>query len=119
MRVRREVLGAAYVDAAIAPEDELTSAFQPFMTERCWGEIWTDETLARRERSLIVLGMTAASGHMGEVETHTRGALRNGITVPELLAVLKQITIYCGVPTGVNTLKAMRKAIADFDPAAP
>lgn len=119
MNVRREVLGSAYVDAATGPDDQLTRGFQPFMTEYCWGRIWTDETLPRRERSLLVLAMTAALGRMAEVEIHTRGALRNGISPEELLAVLKQVTVYCGVPAGVSALKVMRGVIDSFDPAEP
>jgi 4-carboxymuconolactone decarboxylase len=114
MKVRREVLGAAYVDNATNPTDDLTVAFQPFMTSYCWGEIWTDDTLARRERSMLVLAMTAALGRTAELEAHTLGALRNGLTEQELLAVLKQITVYCGVPAGVTALKAMRHSIAKF-----
>lgn len=115
MQARREVLGAAYVDRATAPADDLTAAFQPFMTSYCWGEIWTDDTLPRRERSMLVLAMTAALGRTAELEAHTLGALRNGVTETELLAVLKQITVYCGVPAGVTALRAMRQVIASYN----
>jgi 4-carboxymuconolactone decarboxylase len=102
MRVRRQVLGDAYVDAALASQDSMTEAFQPFMT-------------SLRERSLLVIAMTAALGRMTELEIHTRGALRNGVTPDQLIAVLKQVTVYCGVPAGVGALKAMRGVVADFD----
>lgn len=115
MQVRRRVLGDTYVDGAMAANDPLTTAFQPFMTSYCWGEIWTDDTLPPRERSLLVLAMTAAMGRMGEFEIHTRGALRNGVTPDQLLAVLKQITVYAGVPAGVSGLKVMRKVIAEYE----
>lgn len=115
MEVRRRVLGDAYVDGATEAVDPLTTAFQPFMTSYCWGEIWTDDTLPLRERSLLVLAITAALGRMSEFEIHTRGALRNGITPDELLAALKQITVYAGVPAGVSGLKIMRKMIAEFE----
>jgi alkylhydroperoxidase/carboxymuconolactone decarboxylase family protein YurZ len=119
MQVRREVLGDAYVDKAIGPTDDMTAAFQPFMTSYCWGEIWTDDTLARRERSLLVLAMTAALGRTAELEAHTLGALNNGVTERELLAVLRQITVYCGVPAGVTALKAMRAVIAKYNAESP
>jgi alkylhydroperoxidase/carboxymuconolactone decarboxylase family protein YurZ len=114
MQVRREVLGDAYVNGATTPSDDMTIAFQPFMTSYCWGEIWTDETLPRRERSILVIAMTAALGRTAELEAHTLGALNNGVTEAELLAVLKQITVYCGVPAGVTALKAMRGVIAKY-----
>ena len=115
MKVRRQVLGSEYVDKATSFDDELTQAFQPFMAAYCWGEIWTDDTLELRERSLLVLAMTGALGRMAEFEIHTRGALRNGVTPDQLLAVLKQLTVYCGVPAGVSALKVMRKIIAEFE----
>lgn len=115
MEVRRKVLGDAYVDGAMAADDSLTVAFQPFMTSYCWGEIWTDDTLPLRERSLLVLAITGSLGRMGEFEIHTRGALRNGVTTEQLLAVLKQITVYAGVPAGVSGLKVMRKVVAEFE----
>lgn len=111
MKVRREVLGAAYVDRALSRTDEVTTEFQPFMTAYCWGEIWTDERLPRRERSLLVLAMTAALNRMAEFEAHALGALRNGVSVDELNAVLRQITIYAGVPVGVNAAAALRNVL--------
>jgi pimeloyl-ACP methyl ester carboxylesterase len=113
LAVRREVLGSKYVSRALANDDAISREFQRFVTDYCWGEIWTDGRLSRRERSLLVLGMTAALGRMGEFEAHTRGALRNGITPEELASVLKQITVYCGVPAGVGAAKCIRKVLED------
>lgn len=119
MAVRRRVLGDAYVDAAVGPDDPMTRAFQPFMVSYCWGEIWTDETLPPATRSLLVIAMTGALGRLDELEIHTRGALRNGVSPEELLAVLKQLTVYCGVPAGVGALKVMRRMIAEFEDQRP
>jgi 4-carboxymuconolactone decarboxylase len=115
LQVRREVLGTAYVDAALDHSDDLTKEFQEFVTTYCWGDIWTDDRLSRRERSLLVLGMTAALGRFGEVEAHALGGMRNGLTKTEMAAILRQIAVYCGVPTGVSTQKAFRNAIGKFD----
>ena len=115
MKVRRRVLGDAYVDSAVGPVDPMTQAFQPFMVSYCWGEIWTDDTLAPATRSMLVVAMTAALNRLEELEIHTRGALRNGVSPEELLAVLKQVTVYCGVPAGVGALKVMRRMIAEFE----
>ncbi|UOQ59584.1 carboxymuconolactone decarboxylase family protein [Leucobacter rhizosphaerae] len=114
------MLGDAYVDAAVGPDDPLTRAFQPFMVSYCWGEIWTDDTLPLATRSMLVIAMTGALGRLEELEIHTRGALRNGVSPDELLAVLKQLTVYCGVPAGVGAMKVMRRIIAEFEQdAAP
>jgi alkylhydroperoxidase/carboxymuconolactone decarboxylase family protein YurZ len=111
LAVRREVLGAEYVDRALSRQGPLDEEFQEFVTDYCWGDVWTDERLSRRERSLLVLGMTAALGRMGEFEAHTRGALNNGVSEQELAAVLRQIAVYCGVPAGVGCAGAMRNVL--------
>ena len=112
MVIRRRVLGDDYVDSALNHHDALTVEFQQFMTTYCWGGVWTDDRLVPRERSLIVLAITAALGKMEEFEAHVAGALRNGITPDELISVLRQITVYCGVPVGVVAQKSIRKVLA-------
>ena len=86
--VRRAVLGDDYVDRAMKNADEFNKPFQEIVSEYCWGLCWTDETLPRRERSILNLGMLAALGKMHEFELHLRGAIRNGLTKEELRAVL-------------------------------
>lgn len=107
MSVRRAVLGDPYVDRAISRRDPISEEFQSFITEYCWGEIWTDPRLRRRDRSLVTLAMTGALGRMSEFESHVRGALRNGVSHEELTALLRQITVYCGVPAGVAAARAI------------
>ena len=41
LHVRREVLGAEYVDANLEDADEFTIAFQRLVTEWVWGYAWT------------------------------------------------------------------------------
>ena len=113
LKVRREVLGDEYVDRSMKNADEFNRPFQEIVSEYCWGVVWTDETLSRRERSILNLGMTAATGKMEEFELHFRGAKRNGLTDEELRAVLIQIAIYCGIPTGVGCFRSARKVFAE------
>ena len=76
--------------------------------------MWTDETLSRRERSLVNLGMIAALGRMHEFEIHFRGALTNGLSLEELRAVLIQIAVYAGVPAGVDCFRTARKVVDEL-----
>lgn len=99
---RRRVLGDEYVDRALRNVNDFTRDFQRVVTEYCWGEVWGDETLSPRERSILTLGMVAALGKMGEFANHVRGAQVNGLTANELRAVLIQIAIYCGIPIGAD-----------------
>ena len=115
MEIRREVLGAKYVDQASSHTDGLTVEFQRFMTTYCWGAIWNDDRLSRDQHSLLVLGITAALGKTREFEIHARGALRNGLTPEQLTAVVRQIAVYAGVPSAVSMLEGVRKAIAEHE----
>ena len=99
---RRQVLGDYYVDRALANVNDFNREFQRLVTEYCWGEVWGEETLSPRERSILTLGMVAALGKMGEFANHVRGAQVNGLTPAELRAVLIQIAIYCGIPVGAD-----------------
>ena len=113
LKVRREVLGDEYVDRSMKNADDFNKPFQEIVSEYCWGVAWTDENLSRRERSILNLGMTAATGRMQEFELHFRGAKRNGLTDDELRAVLIQIAIYCGIPGGVDCFRSARKVFAE------
>jgi 4-carboxymuconolactone decarboxylase len=99
---RRHVLGDSYVDRALANVDDFNRDFQRLVTEYCWGEVWGDETLSPRERSILTIGMVAALGKMGEFANHVRGAQGNGVTVDDLRAVLIQVAVYCGIPVGAD-----------------
>ncbi|WP_188187867.1 bifunctional 3-oxoadipate enol-lactonase/4-carboxymuconolactone decarboxylase PcaDC [Nonomuraea sp. SYSU D8015] len=98
MRVRREVLGDAHVDRAIARTTPFTRDFQDLITRYAWGEIWTRPGLDRRTRSCVTLTALVAHGHLEELAMHVRAALRNGLTPDEIGEVLLQTAVYCGVP---------------------
>jgi 4-carboxymuconolactone decarboxylase len=112
LKVRKAVLGDVYVDQAINNATDFNRPFQELVTEFCWGTCWTDEALSRKQRSLLNLGMLAASGRMEEFELHFAGALRNGLTVEELRAALIQIAVYCGIPAGVECFRIARRVMA-------
>jgi 4-carboxymuconolactone decarboxylase len=112
LRVRREVLGDAYVDRATSPSP-FSAEFQRLVTEYCWGECWADDRVDRQTRSVLNLGMTAALGRMEEFELHFRGALNNGVTEEELSVILLQIAVYCGIPAGVACFRSARDVLAD------
>lgn len=113
LAARTDVLGEEYVNNALRAADDFNREFQELVTEYCWGVAWGDDTLDRKQRSLLNLGMIAALNRMHEWETHFRGALVNGLTKAELKAALHQITIYCGVPVGVECFRIARKVLAE------
>ena len=111
LAVRRAVLGEDHVDQALANATDFTKPLQDLVTENCWGEIWTRETIPKRIRSLITIAILAALKSPEELKLHVRGALRNGCTVEEIQDVLLQATVYCGVPAGVAAFRAAKDII--------
>ncbi|MEX2201926.1 MAG: carboxymuconolactone decarboxylase family protein, partial [Dongiaceae bacterium] len=63
--------------------------------------------------SLNNLCMLAALNRAHEFELHFKGALRNGCSIEEIRETLMQITIYCGVPAGVEAFRIARKVLAE------
>ncbi|MGW0823399.1 bifunctional 3-oxoadipate enol-lactonase/4-carboxymuconolactone decarboxylase PcaDC [Streptomyces sp. NPDC002845] len=115
MEVRRQVLGDAHVDRAQARQTPFTARFQDFISRYAWGEIWTDPTLTRRERSMITLTALVAHGHYDELAMHVRAARRNGLTPEEIGAVLLQTAVYCGVPAANSAFAAAQGVLAEED----
>ncbi|MFE0255555.1 3-oxoadipate enol-lactonase [Streptomyces sp. NPDC059010] len=113
MEVRREVLGDTHVDRAQARQTPFTARFQDFISRYAWGEIWTDPTLTRRERSMITLTALVAHGHYDELAMHVRAARRNGLTPEEIGAVLLQTAVYCGVPAANSAFAAAQHVLAE------
>jgi 4-carboxymuconolactone decarboxylase len=117
LAIRREVLGSEYVDAALASADELGRPLQELVTEYCWGALWGRPGLPRRTRSLLNVGMLAALNRPHELQLHTRGALRNGCSEAEIIEVVLQVAVYCGVPAAVDAMRNIRAAIAAHEEA--
>ncbi len=115
MRVRREVLGEEYVDAAVERTTPFTADFQDLITRYAWGEIWTRPALDRRTRSCITLTALMARGHLDELGLHVRAALRNGLTREEIKEVLLQGAIYCGVPAANAAFAVARQVLENLD----
>ena len=113
MKIRREVLGDDHVDRTLASIDDFNREFQQMVTEHAWGAIWTRPGLAKKQRSLLNLGMLAALNRPEEFEMHFRGALKNGCTLDELKETLLQIAVYCGMPAGVGAFRIARKVLAE------
>ena len=119
LAIRREVLGPEYVDASLASADDFNRDFQRLVTEYCWGAAWGRGALTRRDRSLLNLVMLGALGRAEEFKLHIRGALRNGCTREEIRDALIQLTVYAGVPAGVEAFRHARAVFAELDAGAP
>ncbi|MEU3462273.1 4-carboxymuconolactone decarboxylase [Streptomyces sp. NPDC006733] len=113
LRIRREVLGDAHVDRAAAAADDFTGEFQEFMTRYTWGEVWARPGLDRSVRSVITLAALTAGGHLDDLASHTRAALRNGLTPAEIRETLLHTAVYCGIPAANAAFAVAQRVIQE------
>ena len=111
LKLRKQVLGAEYVEKSMASADSFSMPMQELSTEYCWGHVWTRPGLALRDRSLINIAMISALNRPHELKLHVKGALNNGITVEEIKAALLHATAYCGIPAGLDAFKAAHEVL--------
>src|SRR5215212_7348886 len=112
LKTRREVLGAPYVDKAMAGVDDFNQEFVELLNTYCWNDIWNRPGLPRKMRSVLNLGMLTALGKEHELKLHLRGALNNGLTKDEIKEVLMQTAIYCGVPAAVVAFRCAKEVFS-------
>lgn len=113
LEMRKQVLGAEYVEKNLASADEFTRPFQEAMTAWCWGFGWGDDVIDPKTRSMMNLAMIGALGKMHEWEVHCRGAINNGVSKEEIQAIIHVIGIYCGVPQSLECFRAARKVLEE------
>jgi 4-carboxymuconolactone decarboxylase len=115
LAVRKEVLGAEYVERNVKAADDFSMPMQEYTTEACWGWLWTRPQFPRKMRSLINLAMLSALNRPHEFKVHVKGALGNGCSREEIREVLLQVAVYCGVPAGVEAFRLAREAMQEYD----
>jgi 4-carboxymuconolactone decarboxylase len=115
--IRRDVLGAEYVDKSMKGVDEFSMAMQEYATETAWGLIWSRPGLPRKTRSLLNIGLLAALNRQHEFKLHVKSAFGNGVTREEIKEVLLQIACYVGVPAGIEAFRWAKEAFAEMEQA--
>lgn len=113
LNLRREVLGAEYVDGSLARANDFMMVFQRITTEWCWGYAWTRPGLERKTRSMLNLAMLTALNRPAEIKLHVKGALNNGVSVEEIKEILLQATVYCGIPAGLDAFKVANQVLEE------
>lgn len=114
IRVRREVMGDDFVDAALERNAGTDGEdLQRHITETVWGSVWTREGLEKRDRSLLNIGMLVALRATGELRGHVRGGLRNGLTREEITEAVIQTAGYCGAPAALSAMKVVQEVLVE------
>lgn len=117
LAVRKEVLGADYVERNLKSSDDFNMPMQELVTQSCWGWLWARPNLPRKTRSMVNLALLSALNRPHEFKVHVKGALTNGVTREEIREILLQVAVYCGMPAGVEAFRLAREAMAEHDSA--
>lgn len=114
METRRGVLGDAHVDRAEAAKTDFDLPFQTLITEGAWGNVWSDPSISRRERSMLTLALLAATGNFEEVPMHVRATARTGASARDIQQVFQHVAIYAGVPRANHALNLAKTTLAEM-----
>jgi len=92
---------------------EAARAFTPKLTALVeaplYADVWADPALSRRDRSLITVAALIVGGHANELPAHLKRATENGVTPPELSALITHLAFYAGFPAAI-TASAIARA---------
>lgn len=115
LKIRGAVLGKDHVEKTFTKQEKFSRPLQELITEYCWGTIWARPGLSRKIRSLINLAMLTALNRPHELKLHLKGAIRNGCTKKEIVEVLLQTAVYCGIPAAVDSFRVTKEFFAEFE----
>jgi 4-carboxymuconolactone decarboxylase len=115
MTTRREVLGDAHVDRAEAAKNAFDAPFQQMISEGAWGTLWADDTITRRERSMLTLALLAAMGNFDEIPMHVRACANTGASRDDILQAFMHVAVYAGVPKANHAIKLAKQVFAEME----
>jgi 4-carboxymuconolactone decarboxylase len=119
LEIRREVVGAEYVQRAYDKAGDFGRDFQDLVSEYCWGASWGRQALSRRDRSLLNIAIIGTLGRSAELALHIKGALRNGVTLDEISDTLIHTAVYAGIPAGVEGFRIAQEVIEGWQRENP
>ena len=117
MKTRRQVLGVAHVDRAEAAKTEFDLPFQTMITEGAWGTVWSDDSISRRDRSMLTLALLAAMGNFEEIPMHSRASANTGATKNDIMQAFMHVAVYAGVPKANHAIKLAKQTFAEMEEA--
>ena len=115
MATRRAVLGEAHVERAEKAKTDFDTPFQTLITEGAWGTVWTDQTIPKRERSMLTLALLAATGNFEEIPMHIRATANTGAGRDDVMQAFMHVAIYAGVPKANHAIKLAKQTYDEMD----
>jgi 4-carboxymuconolactone decarboxylase len=88
-------------------DPELAKEFSRFFV----GRLYAREVLSQRERELCAVGALTVRNFWDELYIHCHAALNVGATREEIAEVIFQMSTYGGVPSTVEGLRMLKKAL--------
>jgi len=78
MKVRRRVLGDAWVDRSLANRNDFNAEIGRQITSHVWGDIWTRPAIDLKTRRFMTLSIMIALRAWAEFRLHVRSGLATG-----------------------------------------
>ncbi len=119
LKVRKRVLGTAYVERALSGATGFDRDWQEFVTRHAWGAVWTRAGLEPRIRSLLTIAILAALGREDELGLHLSATRNTGATPGEIAEALMHVAVYAGVPAANSAFKIAKSVLAELDSQPP
>jgi 4-carboxymuconolactone decarboxylase len=112
LALRKAMFGEAAVEARMQAAGDFGAPLQTIINAYVYGDVWSREGLSPELRSLVMLGITAASNRPEEFRVHVKGAIANGCTAEQIQGVLLLVAMYCGVPAAIETHRIAAELLA-------
>ncbi|MEZ4331000.1 MAG: carboxymuconolactone decarboxylase family protein [Myxococcota bacterium] len=112
--VLRTLLGQPDLDPRRTEAQILASqgAMGELVMDYAFGDVWSRPQLSRRDRSLVVISVLAATNMRHELEIHLQGALHHGVTPAEIEEMLLTLVVYGGFPRAIDASNVARPILA-------
>ena len=114
LKIRTQVMGKTYTEAALASPDPLDQDVQRILTELGYGAVWARPGLPLQTRSLITIALLACLNRPEELRHHIGGAFRLGLSKSEVFEALIQVLPYAGAPAMQGGLRVAKAVVAEL-----
>lgn len=74
-----------------------------------FGQVWADPGLSPRDRSLVTVAALVALYRTGQLDSHLRRALDNGLSKDELVHAITHLAFYAGWPCAMTAITELKK----------
>jgi 4-carboxymuconolactone decarboxylase len=100
--------------AGFARTDRFGAKLARLSLEFAYADNWdADDSLSRREKSLLLIAALVALDRPRELKNHVRLGLANGLKPEELETILVQLVPYVGFPTVSGASAAIRELLKE------